>query len=301
MTAIYYHEHCSEFDFIRNDGVMNKNYSAAFISDESKYFKDLLQKIINELKFLPEGKLIIKHSKGKDRYYHYKPSKIPGVKAAEIYLGEKDEKFIVALCRKRFIEEIIPVIQEIISCGKLYCETCPEYNPTQIVQRLPEAYRGLDFSREFDTSENTKEYNWLNEPYDRNTLYPDNLVHTTQNGLRVRSKSESIIAGMLETYGIPFRYEAHLKLGGNDYYPDFTILNPQDNKIVYWEHFGMVDKEEYAESMHKKMENYIKHGILQGDNLIVTMETKDSPLNARKIRNTIKAHLLQESRAFDTT
>lgn len=277
------------------DGIMNKNYSVTSVYEENKYFKSLLQKFMNELKYLPEGKLVVKHSRGKDRYYHYKPSKTPGVKATETYLGVKDEKLIVALSRRRFIEESILVIQEIINCGESYYDNCPEYNPTQILQKLPAAYRNLDYSRDLDLMDNKKGSTWMNEDYPRHELYRENLIHTTQNGLRVRSKSESIIAGILETYDVPFRYEALLKLDGNDYYPDFTILNPQDNRVIYWEHFGMVDKEEYAESMYRKMENYIKHGILQGDNLIVTMETKDSPLNARKIRNIIKAHLLSEA------
>lgn len=274
---------------------MFKNYDAVFRSGDYNMQKLILKKLSDELKSLPEGSLIGRKVRGKDCYYHYKPSKTPGVKARETYLGKKDKELIAALCRRRFIEDSIPVIQEIINCKKLYFETCPEYNPTQIYQSLPKAYRGLDYNCEFGIAENKQVSIWMNEDYDRNELYRENLIHTTQNGLRVRSKSESIIASLLETYDIPFRYEATLILDGSHYYPDFTILNPQDDRIVYWEHFGMVDNEKYAEKMNKKMGNYIKHGILQGDNLIVTMETKDNPINACRIRNTIKANLLPEA------
>ena len=48
----------------------------------------------------------------------------------------------------------------------------------------------------------------------------------SNSGVRVRSKSELIIANMLEKYGIPYRYEYPLLLNGNDLVrPDFLCLN----------------------------------------------------------------------------
>lgn len=55
---------------------------------------------------------------------------------------------------------------------------------------------------------------WADSPYEKNTNYPEGLKFETNFGLYVRSKSESMIAMMLHTYHIPFRYECALELGG---------------------------------------------------------------------------------------
>ena len=91
------------------------------------------------------------------------------------------------------------------------------------------------------------------EPFDRNEMYPDGLIHRTLGGKIVRSKSEMIIAGILEANDVPFRYEAALNLGNHTYYPDFTILTPGRGELLFWEHFGMMSDEEYEFSAYKKM------------------------------------------------
>lgn len=52
----------------------------------------------------------------------------------------------------------------------------------------------------------------------------------------MRSKSEVIIADLLNKEGIPYRYEFPLYLKEfNTVYPDFTILNVRKRKEIYWE------------------------------------------------------------------
>lgn len=96
---------------------------------------------------------------------------------------------------------------------------------------------------------------------------------------------------MLDANSIPFRYESQLVLGGQEYYPDFTILNPRNNKIMYWEHFGMMNKEAYKQKTRDKLQTYEDYGILPWNNLILTYETKSSPLDVEKISCIIKAFL----------
>ena len=56
----------------------------------------------------------------------------------------------------------------------------------------------------------------------------------------------------------------------------------------------MVDDVEYARKMDKKLMEYRKHGIYEGDNLITTNETRKSPLSAQIIHRIIKTYLLQD-------
>lgn len=121
-------------------------------------------------------------------------------------------------------------------------------------------------------------HEWMNSPYEHNVLHPEKLVYRTSAGVCVRSKSEALIVMILYLKKIPFRYEGILQLGDISYYPDFTIKHPETGAIYYWEHFGMMDKPEYARSAFSKMQIYANHGIIPGINFITTFETREYPL-----------------------
>jgi hypothetical protein len=273
---------------------MIRNSKKALTSDNCTDHIRLLQKFKNELKQLPAGSLRAKKIRGKIRYYHYLPSGIPGVRGTESYLGKDKETLRRQLSRKKFIEKGLPLLEEIIKNQELFLKKPSVFNSTEVVAPLPEAYRDLGYSPILDSAESNHPCVWRNEHYEKSSLHPERLIYSTQNGLRVRSKSESIIAGLLEIQDIPFRYEALLVLDERNYYPDFTILNPQDNQIVYWEHFGMVDNEEYAAAMDRKLTVYKKHGIQPWNNLITTYESGANPFNVQQIRRVIKAFLALE-------
>ena len=114
----------------------------------------------------------------------------------------------------------------------------------------------------------------------------------TAKGERVRSKSEVMIADLLNKETIPYRYEYPLYLKGFDLvYPDFTVLNVKKRKEIYWEHFGMMDDSEYVEKAMKKITVYAQNGIFPGINLIVTFETRKTPLNQKMAMLVIKEYL----------
>ena len=74
----------------------------------------------------------------------------------------------------------------------------------------------------------------------------------------VRSKSEVIIANMLHDRGIPFLYECPLYApDGTFYLPDFTIT--WQGEKWYWEHLGLMEKEEYKNHWETKREWYEKY------------------------------------------
>ena len=133
---------------------------------------------------------------------------------------------------------------------------------------------------------------WMKSPYIKNPTHPENLIHKTTSGIRVRSKSEAIIDTILCKYQIPFRYEALLDLGDVSYYPDFTILHPRTNQIIYWENFGMMDNPTYAQGTAEKLTNYILHGILPSHQLICTYETKEHPLSFDLVEKMVEHYLL---------
>ena len=130
---------------------------------------------------------------------------------------------------------------------------------------------------------------WLNEPFQSNPNHLENLKISAANGLLVRSKSEAFIASELYAAGIPFRYECLLILNnGNALYPDFTILNPYTKEIVIWEHFGMMEDEEYSKLAMIKTKDYISNGFIPDRNLILTYETKNAPLDFGLVKKKVK-------------
>ena len=111
----------------------------------------------------------------------------------------------------------------------------------------------------------------------------------TEKGERVRSKSEKIIADKLYALGIPYRYEYPLILERNiEIYPDFTILKMPQREEVYLEHFGLMDKSEYVESVLYKLNTYERNGIYPGVKLFFTHETSKMPLNTRALDGMLK-------------
>lgn len=87
---------------------------------------------------------------------------------------------------------------------------------------------------------------WLDSEYPKNASHPENLIHNTVKGHKVRSKSEVIIANALYQNKIPYIYERGLYLDEILFFPDFTIMHPETFQIYYWEHFGMIDNTSYC-------------------------------------------------------
>ncbi|MGN0407744.1 MAG: hypothetical protein ACI4EJ_05765 [Bacteroides sp.] len=107
-----------------------------------------------------------------------------------------------------------------------------------------------------------KLYEWAASDYEHNLSHPEHLIHKCIAGHNVRSKSEAIIANLLFSNKIPYRYEFAFRCESLLLYPDFTILHPQTEKIFYWEHFGMMDNNSYCENAFNKLKLYASHGIL---------------------------------------
>ena len=167
--------------------------------------------------------------------------------------------------------------------------TCPRV-PADFFQ-MDSPYSQLIIS--FLQRENAKIIEWYLSDYQRNNEYSENLQFTTKCDLKVRSKSEVMIADSLYDAGILFHYEEWINLSGEASYPDFFIPITFSEKYC-WEHFGAMDNEKYYNRTRGKILNYMDHQWLLGDNMIVTYETKKNPLSEEtvedKVQNLKKRH-----------
>ena len=131
--------------------------------------------------------------------------------------------------------------------------------------------------------------NWLSQPFKTNSFMPEARIYDTKNGEKVRSKSEAILADLFLELGIPYHYEQALTLKDKTVrYPDFTLLKKATREVIYLEHFGLLDDEEYRHKCLEKLDEYRHNGIYPGKNLLITYESEEFPLDIKGIRKMIK-------------
>jgi hypothetical protein len=117
------------------------------------------------------------------------------------------------------------------------------------------------------------------------------LIHRTRKGQAVRSKSEVIIADLLHSKQIDYRYEQPLAMpDGSRRLPDFTITDDTTGTSYYWEHLGMLQRPSYRRQWQRKLAWYKSHGILPHDEgggpngtLIVTQDGDDGSISSAEI------------------
>jgi hypothetical protein len=122
----------------------------------------------------------------------------------------------------------------------------------------------------------------------------EGLIHRTSDGRAVRSKSELLIAEALLQAGATFGYEQPLTFGGKTRYPDFTIEDDISGRIVYWEHLGMLERDDYQASWEQKLAWYRANGVHPAEEaqpgaplLVTTEDSSKSGLDMAKVKQLI--------------
>jgi hypothetical protein len=131
-----------------------------------------------------------------------------------------------------------------------------------------------------------------------NRFLEDRLINITKRDEAVRSKSEVIIANLLDSHDIDYTYEEKLEIDGVIKYPDFTIHDDDMGVDYYWEHCGMMQNPNYVRRWKRKLQWYKDNNILPyedggGDNgtLIVTYDSKKGGISSKDIDELISKTL----------
>ena len=255
------------------------------LEEREKYLHQLKEEKERVIKGAPEGYLRVCQSRNKIQYYkRTNPKDFSGT-----YINESNMKIAYELAQKDYNQKILKSIEKELKAISKYKEAYPDKTAEQIYESLHPARQKLIIPiRETDEELITR---WEEVEYTGKEFYYDSSEHYTAKGERVRAKSEVIIADALHRAGIPYRYEYPLYLRGLEYFnPDFTILNVKKRKEIIWEHFGLMDNPEYAETFVHKINCYEKNGYHLGDTLICTFETRKNPLNHKTIKEIIQRH-----------
>jgi len=233
----------------------------------------------DRLEDAPIGNLRIAKSQGCIQYYHCTDETTHN----GVYLPKKELGLVKKLAQKAYDKKVLKYAE------KTYSQITRLLNEFQD-DKLERIYLSENINRRelIEPVEETFEMKlekWLSHPYKSKAFNEGAPVIKSDNGIQVRSKSERLMANFFDSVGLKYKYECPLLLKPYGIiYPDFTFLSPKTGKEIYWEHEGMLDNPEYAQTAAKKIELYEKNGILPGDNLILTFETTNSILDKEILR-----------------
>ena len=303
---------------------------AAQLQERIEQLKTLLTIKERALKKAPEGSLRVSKSHGAVQYYQKidKDGKNGRyLDAAHRELAQKlaqkayNIKLLPAIKKERaLLQAALTKIQEATKGGEISLVALEQVNPDS---------RALITTATLTDEQYATA--WLSQKYKGKPFQPDAPELYTARGERVRSKSEVIIADTLTRLGIPYHYEfpLTLKSGGRGQsagtsqqsagtsqqsagnfpqkedtssqnagarskitiYPDFLCLNIRTRREFIWEHFGLMDDPSYSTRAVQKLQTYNQNGIHPGQNLIISTESSDLPLNTRHIENLINTFL----------
>jgi hypothetical protein len=117
------------------------------------------------------------------------------------------------------------------------------------------------------------------------TPYAEHLIHRTERGEMVRSKSELVIANQLHHLGLAYEYERVLEGSARPgrLRPDFSFVDPAGDLLV-WEHLGMLGRDDYRRGWEWKREWYRANGYVEGETLFVTTDDERGGLDSTQVR-----------------
>ena len=231
-----------------------------------------------KIKF-PEGRLRISTNGKQIRCYHV----LSGKDKSGKYITNKDSDIIKKLAQKNYTKKFLATAGKELMRLEHSISLLVNTDADQPYQMLPDKRKEL--VEPYLMTDELYAEQWEKEEFKASTFMPENKIFETRKGEKVRSKSEAIIADMLFELGIPYRYEQLLMLKDKKVrYPDFTLLKVKGREVIYLEHFGLLDDEEYRNGCMNKLREYMSSGIYPGKNLLVTFESSDNPLDIGAIR-----------------
>lgn len=199
------------------------------------------------------------------------------------YIPRKKRSVARALAQKDYNANVLEMLRNQLQQVEAFLS---DYNPYEV----DEFYEALHSTRRsivqpVRLSDEDFVRRWLAVTYERKSFAENSPEFYSADGLRVRSKSEVIIADTLTRLRIPFRYEFPLKIKGlGVVHPDFICLDVRRRRTVVWEHFGMMDNPDYALRAVHKMKRYREAGF-NGGNFITTFESTGDPLSSKDAKS----------------
>lgn len=239
------------------------------------------------LKTAPDGFLRVSKKHNSRQYYH----RTGRSKYECLYLNRNQNALAAALAQKDYDCKLVAELMAEIKVLKRLLDSYQPARIEKIYQSLHENRKPLIAPVILPDEDYVRR--WFSFEYEKKAFADNAPEYYTARGERVRSKSEIIIADTLNRFNVPYRYECPINIGGNGtIHPDFTCLNVRTRKEYLWEHNGMMSDADYADYATKRIDMYTLAGYSADENLILTYETVNKPLNSRVIEHYIRKLLL---------
>lgn len=204
------------------------------------------------------------------------------------YVPVKKGNLIKAIAQREYFLKVQKIATERLKLMKKFGKRIELLN-------VSDAYYGINSLKKnliddvFGLSNEEFAKQWESTPYTANPFPIDGKDFVNARGEVFRSKSELIIANLFNENHIPYKYEKACFINGRTYYPDFTVLNKRTQEEYIFEHFGMMDNEEYRKHFYEKIELYQEE--FPG-HFLFTFEEYRYPLRISFVRMLIKKYLV---------
>lgn len=247
------------------------------VKRRDEFLKNIIKEKKKEIEHAPQGFLRCAKSGKTTQYYYRKERDDTNGK----YIKKKNINLAKALAQKGYDTMIVRKAEEEREILNMLIHKYSSGSVDDAFNNISKSRQRLIMPLEISDEEYEKE--WINSSFEGKDFSGDAFDFFTVKGERVRSKSEILIANALHGKNVPYKYEAPIWI--NDYrtkvYPDFTILSVSKRKEIIWEHFGMMDNDEYCKKTLFKLNSYFSNGYYYGDNFLFTFETSESPISTK--------------------
>ena len=249
-----------------------------------------IKRKVDKLLIINSGEwLEIRQNKGTTSYFkcHYDCRK---GKTVRKYIKKKDMDLVKDLARNAYYKKLKALLAARLPMLERLNKSYREDEIDSLYDDLPPMRQAL-----FEPISMTRKgylSQWLEQQYSGNPMTKSSAEIVTNRGEIVRSKSEKILADMFDAANVPYKYECPLQIrNGYVIYPDFTFLDPVTLEEIYWEHFGLMDDEEYSNRALEKIKTYEAAGLYMGERLLVSFESVQVFLNLDTVRRIIDRRL----------
>ena len=272
---------------------MNKSNLINQLIDAKTELEGLVSRLSKDSGNNSEGRICVKTISGK-------PYFVKRLDGKEEYIPKNEIGTIKALSQKLYTAKVIKAsetdIEQIDKCIETLGRTAS--SSKAIMASIPKAlHQYIDAEIHIDEEYEKK---WASEKVTDKNPKEAEKEYETPSGIIVKSKSEWMIARILDDYHVPYYYEKPFDDYGTIYtgaprynlFPDFTCLNKRTGKTFYWEHLGKMDEPLYVVKNINRIMNYGAYGIYPGNGLIVTYESNSIPFRYSYVSGLIEKFLI---------
>lgn len=265
----------------------------------------LIRRYKQAIRNLPAGYLTMRRrAKGNAYFVNTMVLTSRGKVRKQTYIKQHEGKKVWQLQMKRLMQEAIKRMQCNIERERKWLQQYQAYDFVSLQNEMREAYQNIETEQlrrgqyfySADLLELAGSVQEVLEGISEGNFRMEGRTQRTMSGILVRSKSEVILADTLTALDIPFLYEAEVRLTDEEgkevvLHPDFTILCP-DGSVIYWEHLGLLQDRDYAQSFVKKLHVFHRNGFTIGQNLIVTADDCSGHIDSLQILELAKRVIL---------